>query len=325
MPVRIGVLSLAHGHCWGYIGACRRHPGVELVGAWDDDPNRRGEFLRGTGLPAHANLEKLLDEVDAVIVTSENRRHAELIAEAAAHGKHVLCEKPLVTSESEADVVLRGVESSGIKLMTAFPCRYSPAFKRLVERIDGGEIGKIVAICATNRGTCPFSWFVEPAKSGGGSMIDHVVHVTDLLRTLLREEPVRVQAQIGNNVYGKEWEDAAMLTIEFGSGIFATLDSSWSRPSCYKTWGDVTMDVVGEAGVLELDMFGQEAQVYRPGSTTHSTANFGASLDDGLIGDFVRCIVDDTEPAITAQDGLAATRVAIAGYRSVELGQPVAV
>ena len=154
-------------------------------------------------------------------------------------------------------------------------------------------------------------------------MIDHTVHVTDLLRALLGEEPVRVQAQIGNNMYGKDWEDTAMLTIDFASGIFATLDSSWSRPQSYKTWGDVTMNVVGENGVIEMNMFGQEIDKYADGSVTHALGGYGSNLDAGLVEDFVRSCLENRQPPITAFDGVQAARVAIAGYRSASSGVPV--
>jgi predicted dehydrogenase len=323
MAVRIGILSSAHLHVWGYAAAIKHHPDAELVGIWDDDAVRAAAFAERSGSRRFDQAENLLGEVDAVIITSENKSHSRLAALAAAHGRHVLCEKPLVTSEAEGKEMLDAVKQSGIKLMTAFPCRYSPAFTRLVERVGAGDIGSVRAACTTNRGRCPFGWFVEPEKSGGGAMIDHVVHVADLLRVLLKSEVVRVQAQVGNNMYGQDWEDIAMLTLEFQNGVFATLDSSWSRPKSYKTWGDVTMSVVGERGVIELDMFGQALDVYSNGSPTHSLAAYGTNLDAGLVGDFVACIQEDREPPISGFDGLQAARVAIAGYESAKRGQPV--
>ena len=221
--------------------------------------------------------------------------------------------------------MLGAVAKAGTKLMTAFPCRYSPGFRELCRKVWAGDLGEIRAICATNRGRCPFGWFVEVEKSGGGAMIDHTVHVADLLRVLLRAEPVSVMAQTGNNMYGKGWEDIAMLSIGFAGGVFATLDSSWSRHASYKTWGDVTMHVVGERAVLELDMFGQEVHVYKSGEVTHTVAGFGSNIDAGLVADFVRCIREDSPEPISGRDGLQAARVAMAGYESVRTGQPVAV
>jgi len=147
-------------------------------------------------------------------------------------------------------------------------------------------------------------------------MIDHVVHVADLLAVLLGEPPSRVQAQIGHNMYGKDWDDTAMLTLEYPSGIFATLDSSWSRPTSYKTWGDVTINVVGENGVIEIDLFGQAFDHYANDNGKHGLAGYGSDIDAGLVDDFIRFAKGEIEGPVTAMDGLAAVRVALAGYRS---------
>lgn len=325
MPVRIGILTAAHVHTGSYVHCTKANPDSELIGLWDDDLERGKPYAEKNGMAFWTDLDELLDAVDAVVITSENLRHAELVEKAAANGKHILCEKPLAASESEEVRIRRAVETSGVKLMTAFPCRFSPAFMKLVDRVKSGEIGPIRAICATNRGSNPGGWFTEPEKSGGGAMIDHVVHVTDLLRALLNEEPTRVLAQIGSNMYGQAWDDTAMLTIEFPSGIFATLDSSWSRPAGYKTWGDVTMNVVGELGVIELDMFGPAVDVYSNEGKSHIAAGYASDMDYMMIDGFIQSILKDQEPPIGMYDGLQAARVAVKGYESAKLGQPVAV
>ena len=146
-------------------------------------------------------------------------------------------------------------------------------------------------------------------------MIDHTVHVADLFRDLLGEEPSSVVAQVGSNMHGQEWEDTAMLNLEFPSGVFASLDSSWSRPQSYKTWGDVTMNVVGEKGVIELDLFNQEVQVY---TDRHSVAGYGSDLDEMLVTEFIDCVKTGRQPQTDLEAGLAASAVAIAGYESLK-------
>jgi predicted dehydrogenase len=312
-------------HIWSYAEAFKAHPLAEVVGVWDEDEARGEAFGQASGVPFVGSLQNLFDAVDAVVITSENKRHAEMAEWAAQAGKHILCEKPLVTNEEEAERMSRAVEASDKVFMTAFPCRYSPAYQRLKERVRSGDIGAIRAICATNHGRCPFSWFVEPENSGGGALVDHVVHVGDLLRDLLGEDPVRAQAHTGNGMYGKDWDDTAMITLEFAGGVFATIDSSWSRPGNFKTWGDVTMNVVGEDGVIELDMFGQEVQHYHPGDTTHTVAGYGSNMDALLVDDFIRCCLGERKVTVTLRDGLQASRMFMAGYQSVRDGQPAAV
>ncbi len=325
MSLRVGILSAAHLHVWSYAHAFSKNPRSTLAGVWDDDEERAKSFSEHVGCKSFASLQELLDECDAVVITSENSKHAELTEAAAKHGKHVLCEKPLVISEDEGARMLGAAERAGVKLMTAFPCRFSPAYTRLRDRVRNGEIGKIKGVCATNQGRCPFGWFVEKDKSGGGAMIDHVVHVTDLLRDLLGEDPASVYAQTGNNMYGKDWEDTAMLTLEFPSGVFATIDSSWSRPSSYKTWGNVNMNIVGEAGVIEMAMFNQNVDVYSNEEHFHSQAGFGTDADAAMIEEFLNAILENRSPTVTGWDGLQAARVALSGYESARLGQPVAV
>ena len=323
MPLRVGVLSTAHVHTGAYVHALRNNPKASLIGIWDDNVERGEAYAQQTGIAFVGFLDDLLSSVDAVAIASENVHHAKLVEQAAKAGKHVLCEKPLGISEAHLSTILDSAHKGGIKLMTAFPCRFAPSYQRLKERVRAGEIGTVRAICATNRGRCPGMWFIQKELSGGGAMIDHVVHVTDLLRDLLGVEPVRVQAQIGCNTYGKDWDDTAMLTIEFPDGVFASLDSSWSRPGNYKTWGDVTMTVVGDQGVIELDMFGPAVDVYS--ESGYAAAGYGSDYDAAMIGEFVDAILEDRQPKVTGFDGAQASRVALAGYRSAETGQPVVV
>lgn len=325
MALRVGIVTAAHLHVWSYVHALSTHPDAELVGFWDDESDRAAAFEAKTKLARFDSLQALLDAADAVVIVSENARHSEHAVTAAKAGKHTLCEKPLAISEADGRAMIDAAASAGVQLMTAFPCRFSPAFQRLVERVRAGEIGAIKGICATNRGRCPFDWFVDKSKSGGGAMIDHVVHVADLLRVLLDAEPVRVQAQVSSNLHGGDWEDCAMLTLDYANGAFATLDSSWSRPKAFKTWGDVTMTVVGEQGVLELDMFGQALDFYTEGAPTHSVSGYGSDLDSAMVDAFVRSCLDGTPVPVSGEDGLAAARVAFAGYASLGQETPAAV
>jgi predicted dehydrogenase len=304
-------------HVLSYIHCLKSRSDADVIGIWDHDEERGRKFAEEQGIPFISTYESLLDQCDAVAIGSENNLHAKYGIQAANAGKHIACEKPLVTKEEDGVAFLEAVRRNNVRLMTAFPCRFSPAYQSLKARIAAGEIGQVRAICATNRGRCPFGWFVKPELSGGGAMIDHVVHVADLLRDLLGDEPIKVQAQIGNNMYGEVWEDTAMLTLEYPSGVFATLDSSWSRPRMFRTWGDVTMNVIGDDGVIELDMFGQEVQHYHAGEVTHTVAAYGANLDQLMVDEFISSIQENRDPLVTGEDGLAAAKVALAGYRSL--------
>ena len=317
MPLRVGFATSDHCHFAAYLAAFRSLPEVEVVGIWDR-PGAPTEH----GLPIFPSLDALLPRIDALVILSRNREHAEHIEKAAAQGLHILCEKPLVTTYEEAAVVEAAIRGKSQKFMVCFPCRYAPSFHRLRERVAAGDAGCIRAICATNHGSWPEglgAWFVDPIQSGGGALADHIVHVADLLWLLLGEEPSVVQAQVSHNLKQRAGcEDSALVTLSYPSGIFATIDSSWSRPSEYRTWGDVTMNVVCEGGVMELDMFSQSIDRYRSGRVP-VTAGYGSDTNDLLIRDFVRCIVEDLPSPVPFSDGLSASKVMIRAYESLSL------
>ncbi len=321
MPTKVGMLGVAHVHAPSYVHCLKASSEAELLGFWDKDTALRESFAESHGC-APWERDALIAACDAVVIAGENLDHADLVEAASAKGKAILCEKPLAANESQARRIREAVETSGVLLMTALPCPYSPAFESAMAKVEGGEIGKVLSVCATNHGKCPGGWFSDPAKSGGGAMIDHVVHVADLLRRLLGEEAQSVHAFTGNNMYGGGFDDTAMLTISYPSGAFASLDASWSRPASYKTWGDVTMKIVGEKGVIELDLFIQAADWYGNESGAHGLLGFGSNLDVAMVDDFLGS-VNGTRPRVTMEDGLAASAVAIAGYESARIGQPV--
>lgn len=322
MLVRVGLLSMAHVHAPSYAHCLKSISGAQFAGIWDDDGTRGEAAAQQYGTTWYAELDGMLANCDAVVIASENLKHADLIEQAARAGKSILCEKPLAASQGEHDRIQSVIRETGVRLMTAFPCPFSPIFKRLKERLDSGEIGKVVGICSTNRGTCPGGWFTNPELSGGGAMIDHTVHVADLIRRLLGAEPTKVAAITGNRIYGQEWEDTAMLTLDYPGGVFATLDSSWSRHTSFRTWGDVVVTVTGETGILEADLFSQELEVYTAGPRTHQARGYGSNLDLEMVREFISSIEENRDPSVTMEDGLAASRVALAAYSSLKAGEP---
>ncbi len=320
--VRVGFISFAHGHQWSYAWSAKALPNVALVGVSDPDAARGRAAAAKLGtvwFPTRAAL--LRESPDAVIVCSENARHADDVLAAAAAKADVLCEKPLATTESDARRMIAACAASGIRLGTAFPCRYATPIARAYEQVSAGTIGRVLGANTTNHGSMPGGWFANPKLSGGGAMMDHTVHVADLLRWFLADEVVEVYAESGKLIYPKlKCDDCGVLSLRFRKGTIATLDASWSRVKGFPTWGDVTMKLWGERGVIRVDAFGQLVMVWgdRPWQ-----AGFGDNMDAGLIADFVAAVRDRRPPTISGEDGLAAVRIARAAYRSARTRRPV--
>ena len=313
--MRVGLVSAAHVHAGGFAWAVKNAEGAELVGLWDDQPERGEKAAEEWGVPWVDDLDTLLDRCDAVVISSENNLHALHVEAAALAGKAILCEKPVAVTEEDTDWIEQETTKAGVVFMTAFPCPFSPAFQALQTKVHDGTLGKIVAYNTTNQGSCPFGWFVQKEMSGGGALVDHVAHVADLLRRLTKSEPVWVQAFTGNGMYGKEWDDSAMVTLGFGDGSFATIDSSWSKTD-YKTWGNVKLKVVGTKGTAEADLFGQGADVY-VGAHRHWGA--GSDLNLLMVQEFIDAAREKRHPLADAADGLAASRIIQAATKSATI------
>lgn len=320
------MISFAHGHAYSYFNSLMSLPEVEIVGIADEVKNRVESLVERHNLPYYADYKELLaQDMDAVVICSENAFHAPITIDAAKAKKHVLCEKPLGTSIDEMKQMIEACKENGVQLMTAFPCRYLAAVVGAKAAVDRGEIGDIVAIRGTNHGGNPGGWFVDHKLSGGGAVLDHTVHVMDLMNWFLQSKAKEVYgyaATLFNEGLGID--DAGMVHVKFENGAFAALDPSWSRPKSFPTWGDVTMEIVGTKGVISVDGFAQKNDLYsnEAGKVLHSF--WGDDMDFYMVKDFVKALVNGEQVPITGEDGLRSTQVALAAYESAKLGQPVA-
>lgn len=320
--MKVGIISFAHGHAHSYADALTKIAGVQLVGIADDDENRGTMAAKRYQTQYFSRYQELLEQdIDAVIITSENSKHREHVVAAAKAGKHILCEKPIASKVEDANEMIEVCKQNQVILQTAFPVRFNSAILRAKKMIENGDLGQILAIKGTNRGTNPGGWFVDPNLSGGGAIIDHTVHVVDIMRWFMGSEPREVYAEIDNSISPYTIDDCGILTIEFDNDVFSTLDCSWSRNETYPTWGDVTLEIIGSEGTLKVDAFAQKLDVY-----DKSGANWnywGDDMDFGLVSDFVKSASNGEEPSITGTDGLKALEVALAAYESAEKRQPV--
>ena len=325
--LKIGILSTAHSHADSYADEVNAHSGAELVGVWDADIERLNAKAVQYQTVAFADKDALLLACDAVIICSENVFHRSLTETAAKAGKAILCEKPLATTPEDARAMIDACLTRNVPLFTAFPCRFSPAFQTLRDAVHRGDLGEILAVRGTNRGKCPGGWFVDPALSGGGAVMDHTVHVTDLLRVLLQSEVVRVYCEADNKLIPGDFDDTGIVTLEFASGAFATIDCSWSRPrKTFPTWGDVTMAVQGTRATVEMDMFAQSATLYSEELGKISSLGYGSGIDTGLIAAFVHAVTTGEVGGLaTGEDGLRAVEVVAAAYESMQTHQVVSV
>ncbi len=329
--IRIGILSFAHHHGEAYISNLRRMDGVELVGVADDDP------LRGQTVASHNQAqyfhtyEDLIEaKPDGVIICTENNRHRQFVEMAASRGIHVLCEKPLATTLEDARAIVDICDKAGVLLMTAFPMRFSAPLMEIKSRLDNGDFGDVYCFNATNQGELPTkyrSWFVDSGLAGGGAIMDHTVHLVDIMRWFTGAEVKTMYARSNRVFHADEVqvETGALEMLTFDNNVFATIDASWSRPQYWPTWGGLTFEMVTQRGAVLVDAFRQNLNVYRHEWERSNWAYWGSDMNHAMVSDFAAAIRENRQPRVTGVDGLRAVEATLAAYQSDRTGKTVEV
>lgn len=336
-PIRVGLLSYAHlGHAVGYSAALNRLDGVEFAAIYDEDEERGRSMATRFGVPEyHANVEGILerDDIQAVVVCSPTDAHAHLVTAAARAGKHVLCEKPIATTIADAHAMIAASDAAGVQLHIPFVLRFVPMVQRARQLIEAGEIGTIYGMTGGNRGIPPLApaypaWITDPVAAGGGALMDHSVHVTDVMRHLSGAEATRVFAECGT-LFSDDLtvDDGAILLVTFDETIAASVDPSWAIPKTNPFHYDFFLRILGSDGLIVLDETRGSLQVTRPGAgdRTFVLESFGPEPDLEAVRHFLHCIRtgEHLPPAATGVDGLRALEIALAGYESARTRQPI--
>jgi UDP-N-acetylglucosamine 3-dehydrogenase len=327
VSVKIGLVSFAHVHSPAYAAVLRDLDAADFVGITDEDAGRGAEAAELFGVRFFHSAAALFEEVEAVVVCSPNKNHARDVIPALQGGVHVLCEKPISTTIEDARAMIQASENSNSQLRTAFPVRYLPPVARAREIVRGGALGRVLAVSGTNRGKIPGGWFLDPELAGGGAVMDHTVHLADLLRWMLDVEVKSVYAEVDSFFGAGGTDDAAILTLEleggsFAHGAFATIDPSWSRGEGYPTWGDVTLRICSTSGVLDVDPFAQPLRTFDHQTGAPSWSYVKEDMNALMLADFLRGVAEDDPSGASGLDGLRTLEVVLAAYRSGEDHEP---
>jgi len=326
--MKFGIISFAHMHAYSYARALREIPGVALAGIADADAERGKAAAARFQTEYYPDYNELLaKDIDAVIICSANADHKEHAVAAARAKKHILCEKPISISVADAQAMIDAASEAGVVLQTAFPVRHCGPVRQLKAVVEQGKLGEIIAINGTNHGKMPPGWFLDPAKAGGGAVMDHTVHVADLIRWICKTEFTEVYAEVDTLLHDVGIDDCGMLTMQLASGAICSLDPSWSRPDAFPTWGDVTMQVIGTKGVASLDAFRQVGMVYvSPGGSSGGSVyeyGWGNDADKEMVEAFIKAVKGEPNEGASGLDGLKAMEVALAAYESAKRTAPV--
>ncbi len=273
-------------------------------------------------------LKEMKDEIDAVDICLPHHLHAPAILDAAAAGKHILCEKPMCMSLAEADKIEKAVKKAGVTYMSAHNQLFMPAVIEAKRMIDAGEIGKVLWLrsqdCfrAGGEGGDPFknSWRANLKTQGGGELIDTGYHPSYRLLHLAGSKAVRITGTMGRFVQNIEGEDTAAVHVQFASGAIGEILTSWAFPLPH---GTHQIHIIGEKGQL----FGSGNTLYHlPKGYTDPAKRTFPETDtfEAEIVHFADCLREGKRPIHSVEEGRAVLELILTASESADGWQKTA-
>jgi phthalate 4,5-cis-dihydrodiol dehydrogenase len=228
--LKLGVIGLGRAFTL-MLPTFASHPGIAMVAASDPRSDARARFTEEFGAKVYEGADALCadPEVQAVYVASPHQFHLDHVKLAAAHGKHVLVEKPMALTVEDCREMIGIARQTGIQLLVGHSHSYDLPYLRTREMIRSGAYGRVRMINALN-----FTDFLyRPRRpeeldtnAGGGVVFSQAAHQVDIVRLLAGGKAKSVRAFTGNWDPARATEGAYNAQIKFEDGSFASLTYS---------------------------------------------------------------------------------------------------
>ena len=336
----IGCGWVASAHAWGV--AAGAEDGVRLLAVSDLDLDRATEiaerFDAGTTYQDYRDV-LARDDITAVSICLPDFLHHQVVIEAAEAGKHVLCEKPLAMSASQADEMIAACDAADVSLGMIMNHRYAVDNIRIKNAITSGAVGAqlIGSVVHSSGLTGPLGtspWRGKMNRAAGGVLSTQAIHFLDLLLWFMG--PVRGVEAITETLHWdiQDHEDTAVLALRLKSGALATLTTTNGSPIMDDFTG-TRLEIHGSDGwcVLEGDVLRhfESKNGYVLPTIEMPEAPAGASEIEFGFGhvyevlDFIRAVRAGADAPVPAADGRHLMAVIESAYRSAEEGEMVEV
>jgi len=330
--IRWGVVSTAKIGREFVIPGILKAKDAELAAIASRDLPRAEECAAEFGAArAHGSYEALFADpgIDAIYNPLPNHLHVSVTKQAAAAGKHVLCEKPLGMTADEAAELIAVRDRSGLVIQEAFMVRSHPQWKLAAGWIAEGRIGRVVSVAAL------FSYFNrDPANVrnkadiGGGAMLDIGCYAVLSSRLAFGREPLRVAAAMERDpTFGTD--RLASVLLDYGQGGTSVLTVSTQMVPYQR------VQILGEKGRIEIVIpfnapIDGETRVFLDDGASRGDASAQATVVAPVdqyaleIEDFGRAVRGEAPPAMSLEDSVANMRVIDAAFRAADTGAWVA-
>ena len=324
---------------WGSIHArtYNASPLVKLVAVCDQNRDRAKQFAEKYGFNSYtSDLEELLanSDITAVSITTPDHTHSSILLKTLEAGKHTLVEKPLALTVEECEKILAVRDKNGVKLMVDFHNHWNIPFIQVRRMVESGELGDLMMINVKLNDTIyvPTKMLEWAGKSSPAHFLGS--HVVDLIRWISGSEIKKVYSVNRSVVLknlGVPTTDFYQSILELSNGATAYIENCWIVAENAPNVFDFKGEFIGSEGSTYVNASHHRViEKYTKG---------GSGFPDVLgvvdiygkptgfctapIEHFIECLVNDTDPIVTGEDGLEATRVVQAMEQSARSGQPV--
>lgn len=274
--MKIAGINFDHFHMGDLLRMVFDHPGAEICGICDEDPERMTEAARNFSIPEariFTDHRACIEETrpDLVILCPATAGHAEWVEKVAPLGVHILMEKPMAASLSDADRMIAAMKASGRRLAVNWPLVWYPAHRTAKRVIDEGLIGDPIEVhyYGGNRGPLyhvadkieiseeevqrrkPSSWFYKKDR-GGGSLLDYLGYGVTLGTWLLDgKSPIEVTA-VTDQPAGLEVDEHAVVIARYDCGLskFETRWGTFTDPWTHQPQPKCGFVIVGTEGTV---------------------------------------------------------------------------
>lgn len=334
-----GLIGRAH------IAAVQSSPSCTLAAIVDPSPHADA-LAASAGVPGYRTLEELLqvDRPDGIVLATPNALHVPQALQCVAAGVACLVEKPIATTPQEGEMLLAAVAARRARVLIGHHRAHSPIMATARAAVQSGRLGRLVGVTGSATFYKPDDYFEAGPwrrEPGGGPILINMIHEVHNLR-MLCGEIVAVQAIQSNAVRGFAVEDTVAISFQFASGALGCFLLSDVAASA-RSWEHTAQENPAYPTSVDEDCYiisGTHGTLAVPSMRLKSYADPQArSWWTPLVQEVIEFEREDpirrqmehfgavargeTEPLVTAQDGLQNLRVTAAIVRAAECGQLV--
>lgn len=312
--------------------------GATLVGACDLDIVKAKKIGEQFSVPYFADMHQMVESVDpdVIVVLTESGNHAKDVVALTKHRKHIVVEKPMALTLSDADEMIKACDTAGVKMFVVKQNRFNVPVMKLREALDGGRFGKLVLGTVRVRWCREQAYYDQDAWRGtwaydGGVLTNQASHHVDLLEWMMGEVE-SVFAMAKTSLANIEAEDTAVVTVKFKNGALGVIEATTAvRPKdlegSISVMGEGGSVVVGGFAVNKMEtwnfaepMEGDGEVMEKYSVNPPSVYGFG---HQAYYDHVVDCIVNGRQHLVDGLEGRKSLELINAIYESVETGKEV--